>query len=55
LIYEICSYVIKFIKTHLKYINKIIYFSDGASGQYKNKKNFINLTHHLEDFKMAAE
>jgi len=47
--------LIKFIKTHLKYINKIIYFSDGASGQYKNKKNFINLTHHLEDFKMAAE
>lgn len=47
--------LVEFIKTNLKDINKIIYFSDGASGQYKNKKNFINLTHHFEDFKMAAE
>ena len=29
--------------------------SDGASGQYKNRKNFINLTYHMEDFKVAAE
>lgn len=47
--------LVEFIKTNLKDINKIIYFSDGASGQYKNKKNFINLTHHFEDFKMAVE
>lgn len=36
-------------------IDKIIYFSDGAASQYKNKKNFINLTHHFEDFQYHAE
>lgn len=36
-------------------INKIIYFSDGASAQYKNKKNFINLCHHEKDFSITAE
>ena len=34
---------------------KIIYFSDGAASQYKNRKNFINLCHHKEDFGIAAE
>lgn len=34
---------------------KIIYFSDGAASQYKNRKNFINLCHHKEDFKILAE
>ncbi len=34
---------------------KIIYFSDGAASQYKNRKNFINLCHHEEDFGIAAE
>ncbi|KAG8237637.1 hypothetical protein J437_LFUL013615 [Ladona fulva] len=36
-------------------ISKIIYFSDGASSQYKNKKNFINLCYHEEDFGITAE
>eukprot|EP00731_Ephydatia_muelleri_P027646 Em0019g519a len=35
--------------------NKIVYFSDGCSAQYKNRKNFINLCHHLEDFNVPAE
>ena len=34
---------------------KIIYFSDGAGSQYKNRKNFGNLCYHQEDFGMAAE
>ena len=34
---------------------KIIYFSDGAGSQYKNRKNFINLCHHIEDFGMSSE
>lgn len=34
---------------------KVIYFSDGATSQYKNRKNFINLCHHNEDFGVAAE
>ena len=34
---------------------KIYYTSDGAASQYKNRKNFINLCHHEEDFGVAAE
>jgi hypothetical protein len=34
---------------------KILYFSDGCAGQYKNCKNFINLCHHKEDFGIEAE
>ena len=34
---------------------KIYYFSDGAASQYKNKKNFLNLCHHQEDFGVDAE
>lgn len=34
---------------------KIIYFSDGASSQYKNRKNFLNLCHHKGDFGVHAE
>ena len=35
--------------------SKIFYVSDGCSAQYKNRKNFVNLCHHLEDFGIAAE
>ena len=34
---------------------KIIYFSDGAALQYKNRKNFLNLCHHKDDFGVKAE
>ena len=33
----------------------IIYFSDGAASQYKNRKNFVNLCNHMNDFGIAAE
>jgi hypothetical protein len=33
----------------------VYYFSDGASSQYKNCKNFLNLCHNEEDFHVAAE
>lgn len=36
-------------------IKKIVYFSDGAASQYKNKSNFINLVHHKKDFNIDAE
>ena len=32
-----------------------VYFSDGAVSQYKNKKNFLNLVNHNDDFGMPAE
>ena len=34
---------------------KIFYFTDGCAAQYKNCKNFLNLTFHRQDFKMDAE
>lgn len=34
---------------------KIFYFSDGSAAQYKNKKNFLNLCLHEEDFNIKAE
>ena len=34
---------------------KIIYFSDGAASQYKNRKNFVNLCLHKDDFGISAE
>ena len=33
---------------------KFFYASDGAASQYKNRKNFINLCHHEEDFGVAS-
>ena len=34
---------------------KVYYFSDGAASQYKNRKNFINLCHHQDNFGVPAE
>ncbi|CAN8008965.1 unnamed protein product [Ixodes pacificus] len=49
------SEVIKILKQDLPQIRKIHYFSDGASSQYKNKKNFANLCQHENDFGISAE
>ena len=34
---------------------KITYFSNGAGSLYKNRKDFLNLCHHKEDFGIDAE
>ncbi|CAG9765892.1 unnamed protein product [Ceutorhynchus assimilis] len=34
---------------------KFIYMTDGCGGQYKNKKNFLNLYNHKRDFDIDAE
>ena len=46
------AYLKKSIPSHLQ---KIYYFFDGAASQYKNRKNFINLCHHEDDFGIPAE
>ena len=33
----------------------MVYFSDGATSQYKNKENFLNLCYHEADFGVPAE
>ena len=48
--------LISFLKSTLSsFPVKIMYFSDGASSQYKNRKNFINLCYHQADFGVSAE
>lgn len=39
----------------IKFPNYTYYFSDGAAAHYKNRKNFINLCHHKQDFGVPAE
>ena len=36
-------------------LRKLIYFSDGVSSQYKNRKNFSNLCIHKSDFDLDVE
>jgi hypothetical protein len=36
-------------------LKKIINFSDYSAAQYKNRKHFLNLTLHLEDFGVLSE
>ena len=48
--------LIEFLVKTLGHLPKrILYFSDGAASQYKNRKNFLNLCHHLSDFGIPAE
>lgn len=47
--------LISFLKNSLGKVEKIFYFSDGASAQYKNKKKFSNLVFHENDFGVKAE
>lgn len=47
--------LISFLSNKIRTPKRIIYFSDGCAAQYKNRKNFVNLCHHEEDFGMPAE
>lgn len=49
------KHLVNFLKKEFANISKIIYFSDGSGAQYKNKKNFVNLTYHKKDFGLTAE
>ena len=53
-VYVFQKCLIEFLLT--KFVpQKILYFSDGAAAQYKNRKNFLNLCHHKADFGIDAE
>jgi len=54
-VYMVQKKVISYIQENLSHIAKIFYFSDGCAEQYKNRKNFINLCHHKQDFDIDAE
>jgi hypothetical protein len=49
------SCIIRLVSDVLPYLKKVYYFSDGASSQYKDCKNFLNLCYHAEEFHVAAE
>lgn len=57
LVYTFQKKLITFLKSEdlFKNTKKIIYFSDGCGGQYKNCKNFKNLCLHQKDFGIKAE
>ena len=44
-----------FKKNFQKWTKYVLYFSDGSAAQYKNRKNFVNLCFHKEDFGVQAE
>ncbi len=52
LVYFLCKFLCENLRDSLKLI---IYFSDGTASQYKNCKNFINLSHHKTDFGVDAQ
>lgn len=54
-VYMFQQKMIQFLNEAFPIVNAIKYFSDGAPQQYKNKKNFINILHHYEDFGISAE
>lgn len=42
--------IIEYLRGKHPLLQKILYYSDGAASQYKNKKNFTNLLFHKKDF-----
>ena len=50
MVYTFLKTLIPFLKEKYPAMRKIIYWSDGCAGQYKNRFNFINLAYHEDDF-----
>ena len=52
----VVSETVTFVKNFLlNNISQVFYFTDGCTGQCKNRNNFLNLCHHLEDFQIKAK
>ncbi|KAJ8670844.1 hypothetical protein QAD02_002103 [Eretmocerus hayati] len=54
-VYTFQQHLIKILKEAIPSLKKVIYVSDGAAGQYKNRFNFQNLCFHQRDFGVAGE
>ena len=39
----------------MRFIEKLIYFSDGCGAHYKNFKDFENLKYHFQDFSLKDD
>lgn len=53
-VYQFQHVIVKHIENRMQ-VKKIIFFSDGAASQYKNKKNFLNLCMFKKEFGIDAE
>lgn len=53
-VYNYQIIIINYLKHNFN-IQKIYYFTDGASQHFKNKSNFSNLQNHETDFNISAE
>ncbi len=54
-VHAFISVIIAQLKKLVPALSLVKYFSDGASSQYTNCKNFLNLCYHQEDFGIKAE
>lgn len=54
-VYAFIGDIITEIRKEVPNLAKIHYFTDGCAAQYKNKKNFINVCHHQQDFGIPCE
>ena len=55
IVHEVQEQVLQDLKMFLPNLKNIEYFSDGCSGQYKNRNNFLNLCYHRADFNVTAK
>ncbi|XP_063604197.1 LOW QUALITY PROTEIN: uncharacterized protein LOC134779822 [Penaeus indicus] len=53
-VYEVQRAVLNFIKRKIVHLTSVEYFSDRCSGQYKNRKNFLNLCYQEQDHSLKA-
>lgn len=54
-VYAFQHRLVAFLKNYVPNMKKIMYFSDGAASQFKNRFNMVNLLQHEEDFGVPAE
>ena len=54
-VYEVQNTMINYLHELLPQVKKLLYFSDGCGGQYKDYKNFMNLCLHKQDFGLDTE
>ena len=55
MVYMIQQVLTDYFNDKFPHIEKLIYFSDGCAGKYKNRKNFYNLCQHKNEFGIDAE
>lgn len=54
-VHVVQQHLTTFIKTEIPTCKHIDYFTDGAGGQFKNRKNFYNLLLHKKEFGLTAD